>query len=104
MESAEWQDQGVQLGGWECIIVESIRKSIAQTTKDHAEARVFLRTAPGPLWPLPKELVHHLVVLGPTEGPILGPSLGLGVRRSVISASCPGGLYVCSHLTTSALC
>lgn len=49
MESEEWQDQGVQLGGWECVIVQSIRKSISQTTKDHTESRVFPRTAPSGL-------------------------------------------------------
>lgn len=103
--SAAWgvQDQGIQVGGVGCIMTESVREGIFQATKDHAETRMFLRTAPGPLWPLPKELAHHLVVLGSVKGQIPGPSPSLGVRRSVVLASCPGDLCAGSHLTASAL-
>lgn len=43
-------------------------QELSQTTKDHAEPRAFLRTALGPLQPLPKELVHHHVILGCPPG------------------------------------
>lgn len=102
MQPGKWQDQVVQVRGSARIMTEPVREAIFQATKGHAETRMFFRTAPGPLGPLPKELANHCVVLGSQRARSLGlpPSLGVKVYcfSQLSSVLCAG-----AHRTASAL-